>query len=281
MGGQNFIRVNVNVGGKMQEIMMEKGTSFSNNGGEYCVFDDGTLKFKPTKGNVWQDAKQIEMKKYQWQVFQNVSDNDGDVNTYSRYDIEDAMGQYRNSEFTADIQQDLPEGFKISKQRLDSYDMSVQADVRMSQNVGATLRFADRGWMRDEVADKKLYDSYDDVTVTMPDIYEDGKMLEYNGRGLVTTKDGMTTTTIYWAGAPEQPNFSVTKDENGRIVSSFIDVDAGNGHYEQVLTNYTYNDAGKLTSRVTYRCADGGLSGDGTKVEHYPSGYKPEVEIFE
>ena len=266
----DFIKVNVNVDGKRQEILMERGTSFSNNGGEYCVFADGTLKFKPTNGNVWQDAKQIEMKKYQWQVFQNVANNDGDVNTYSKDDIYEAMDKYSDGEFTADVQQDLPEGFKISKQKLDSGADLVQADVRMSENVGATLQFRNRGYMRDEVADAKLYASYKPVTVVMPDFYDD-EMKEVKGKGTVTTKDGLTTTTIYgddWR--PAVPTASVTKDANGRVVSQYQLEPPCEGTPEySILKTYTYDDAGRILKEYTYGGDTEDLQGDGTKPEHY------------
>ena len=283
MSGNNFIKVNVNVGGKMQEILMEKGTSFSNNGGEYCVFGNGTLKFKPTNGSAWQDAKQIEMKDYQWQVFQNVVDNDGDANTYSQEDISEAMYKYRNNEFTEDIKQGLPEGFKISKQKYP-YDADyVQADVRASENVGATLQFRIRGYMHDDVAAAKLLASYKPVTIVIPDITDEaGNPIVHKGNGTVTTKDGLTTTTIYGNDSftADQVQQSVTKDSNGRIVSKYQLEYIGHGEDCATLTNYTYDAAGRVTSKSVYEGDPEYMLGDGTKVDHYGENYAPQVETW-
>ena len=69
MGGQ-FIEVNVAIGKTTQKIQMEKGVTFENKGGIYTVDENGQLKKFDKAGNVWQDAKQIEMTNYQWKIKQ-------------------------------------------------------------------------------------------------------------------------------------------------------------------------------------------------------------------
>ena len=139
----DFTNVNIKVGNNTQQLKMEKGVVFENNGGKYTIDANGQLMKFDKKSNVWVQAKQIEMTKYQWKAFQNLSDNDGQVGTYSKRDIQLAQAKYRKSGFTADMQQDLPAGYRIESSKLNSAEGSVQVHIAHEdiKNSNATLKF--------------------------------------------------------------------------------------------------------------------------------------------
>ena len=139
----DFTNVNIKVGNNTQQIRMEKGVVFENNGGKYTIDANGQLMKFDKKSNVWVQAKQIEMTKYQWSAFQNLSDNDGQVGTYSKRDIQLAQAKYRKSGFTADMQQDLPAGYRIESSKLNSAEGSVQVHIAHKdiKDSNATLKF--------------------------------------------------------------------------------------------------------------------------------------------
>ena len=98
----DFANVNVRVADKTQQLKMEKGVVFENKGGKYTIDANGQLMKFDKKSNVWVQAKQIEMTNYQWEAFQNVSDNDGQVGTYSKKDIQLAQAKYKAGGFVAE-----------------------------------------------------------------------------------------------------------------------------------------------------------------------------------
>ena len=51
MAGEDFKVVRVSVAGTIKEVQMEKGVLFQNNGGTYCIFSDGSLKFQKKGAN--------------------------------------------------------------------------------------------------------------------------------------------------------------------------------------------------------------------------------------
>ena len=142
MAGEDFKTVKVSVGGKTHDIQMQQGVLFQNKGGSYCIFDDGILKFQKTGSTVWEDANQITMTNYQWKVFQNVADNDGIANTYSKADIEKAMRLYGEGNFKADMQKDLPQGYRLENPKKNSAEQYVEVDVTNGTPAqSARLRF--------------------------------------------------------------------------------------------------------------------------------------------
>ena len=138
----SFKTVEVLVNGKTEEIKMEQGTSFENKSSIYKVDEDLNLKRYDKTTNVWETASSIEMRNYQWKAFQNVANNDGDVTTYTKADVEKAMELYRNGEFKADMSEDLPSGYRIEKPAKYTNDKMVQVDVTNgNESQSATLKF--------------------------------------------------------------------------------------------------------------------------------------------
>ena len=129
------------VNGKKQEIQMEKGTSFENNGGIYTVDENGQLKKFDKNSNVWTDASSIEMKNYQWQAFQNVANNDGDGTTYSKADIEQAMAMSGDA-LDTDMSNNLPSGYKIERSADEVPEGTFAVDVSNGDKKAATLKFS-------------------------------------------------------------------------------------------------------------------------------------------
>ena len=129
------------VNGKKQEIQMEKGTSFENNGGIYTVDENGQLKKFDKSSNVWTDASSIEMRNYQWQAFQNVANNDGDGATYSKADIEKAMAMSGDA-LDTDMSNNLPSGYKIERSADEVPEGTFAVDVSNGDKKAATLKFS-------------------------------------------------------------------------------------------------------------------------------------------
>ena len=137
-----FANVNIKVAGKTQQIKMEKGVVFENKGGKYTIDANGQLMKFDKNSNVWVNANQIDMTKYQWEAFQNVSDNDGQVGTYSKRDIQLAQAKYKNGEFTKDMKKDLPAGYRIENPKLKSSESSIEVKVTNGkEDQSATLKF--------------------------------------------------------------------------------------------------------------------------------------------
>lgn len=147
MSGDNFIAVNVSIKqtprqrlanwidgreAPLQSLKMEKGTVFQNNGFEYRVNENGVLQKRDLKTTIWTEATSIEMTNYQWNVFQNVMDNDGNAGTYSLADID-----VINSN---DLQKDLPQGYRIDS--LNKGDVFASVHVTNGEpSTSSTLLF--------------------------------------------------------------------------------------------------------------------------------------------
>ena len=136
----NLTNVAINVNGQTKTVKMETGCTFTNNGGTYAA-QNGVLKFKKAGSNVWTDAKQVKMTNYQWQVFQNVANNDGQVGTYTKKDIQKAQEFYKKGTFVNDMSKNLPNGYKIDKTELSTPKKSVQVDVAYKGTKAGTLKF--------------------------------------------------------------------------------------------------------------------------------------------
>ena len=122
MSGNNFFKVNFIVGGKKHEVMMEKGVAFRNGDREYAVDVFGNLRtrridiFSDDVG-AWNMASgnTCHISEDYWQLYKNVLDNDGDVSTFSKADIEELTKLYNQGKLTVDLSKDLPAGYKIEK----------------------------------------------------------------------------------------------------------------------------------------------------------------------
>ena len=142
MAGEDFKVVKVSVGGSTKNIQMQKGVLIQNKGGSYCVFDDGSLKFKKTGTNVWEDVSQINMTNYQWKAFQNIMNNDENANSFSKADIEKAMKLYGDGKFVEDMKKDLPSGYSLEKPKKNTAEKYVEIDVTNGkESQSARLRF--------------------------------------------------------------------------------------------------------------------------------------------
>lgn len=172
-----FVKVQVMVNGKKQEIQMEKGTSFENNGGIYTVDENGQLKKFDKSSNVWTDASSIEMRNYQWQAFQNVANNDGDGATYSKADIEQAMAMSGDA-LDTDMSNNLPSGYKIERSADEVPEGTFAVDVSYGDKKAATLKFS-----LAEIAELKAAsqareagfvpsDNYNEALQTVKEIFE-------------------------------------------------------------------------------------------------------------
>lgn len=138
---QALFNVQINVNGEKQTVKMERGCSFTNNGGTYTLSKDGILKFKKTGSDKWTNVNQVNMTGYQWQAFQNISNNDGQAGTFTQKDITKAMELYRDGKFVKDMSVDLPDGYKIARPKLSSSEQYVQMDVNYNGSKSATLKF--------------------------------------------------------------------------------------------------------------------------------------------
>lgn len=136
----NLTNVVINVNGQTKNVKMETGCTFTNNGGTYAT-QNGVLKFKQTGSNVWTDAKQVKMTNYQWQVFKNIANNDGQEETYTQKDIEMAQEFYKKGAFVNDMSKNLPNGYKIEKTELSTPNQYVQVDIAYNGTKAGTLKF--------------------------------------------------------------------------------------------------------------------------------------------
>lgn len=259
MSGQ-FIEVNVALVGKTKathQIQMEKGVTFENKGGIYTVDENGQLKKFDKAGNVWQDAKQIEMTDYQWQAFQNVSNNDGNVKTYTKADIEKASNLTEKA-FLDDMSKDLPVGYRLER-AAQKPDKQVQVHVTNGDKSYATLKFScDNNFQILNQNTGKVINYSDLENHPQKEVaIEGGKLVEgadyttalpYVENGEITLKNGDYST-------------ETCKYENGKLISYRRDVQG-----ETVIRKGDYYPP---TSS----------KGDHQYIEFYPNGQIKSVDI--
>ena len=120
----DFVKVKVHVGTHIRTsnhtIRMQKGCMFQNKSGQYIVDNNGELKFRKDENSAWEKADRINMTKYQWSVFENIADNDGDEKTYSKEDIITAWQKFKDGGFCDDLSEDLPQGYHIERNDADA-----------------------------------------------------------------------------------------------------------------------------------------------------------------
>lgn len=121
MSIKDFINVKIIAKGKEQNVKIEKGCSFENNGAIYHVDNNGKLNVFDKESQKWSESDSIKMTGYQFSVFQSVADNVkekhkkkpmGNV-VLSKKDIDKSMEQYKNKTLNEDLSKNLPIGYKI------------------------------------------------------------------------------------------------------------------------------------------------------------------------
>lgn len=137
-----FVNVNVKIGGKTTVLKMEKGTSFENNGGIYAINDDGTLLFSKDNTKTWKEVSNINMTAYQKSVFDAFANNDNQ-DGLSKKDILYASQMAKKGTLASDIQNELPNGYKIDSAKYFKTGVGAQVHVQHKENEKsqATLNF--------------------------------------------------------------------------------------------------------------------------------------------
>jgi len=138
----DFVNVNLRIGNKTQEVKFEKGVSFENNGGKYKVDNNNKLLLFDKISKKWNEVSDIKMTKYQFSVFKALANNnnEGD-NVLSIKDIQIAQQKYKNSQFTADMSEFLPEEYKIENPEISVPRKYIQLKVTDGKNSSAKLTF--------------------------------------------------------------------------------------------------------------------------------------------
>ena len=145
MGKEDYVNVKLQVGNKTYQVKMQKGVSFSNNGGTYTVSENGSIM---KDGNL---VSEIEMKNYQYTVFKAVANNTAETGetgiVLSKEDITDARKKFKEGGFVDDLNEFLPDGYRIERQgenrpRMSNNEQYVQAFVTNDKGSEATLKFA-------------------------------------------------------------------------------------------------------------------------------------------
>ncbi len=142
--GLDAVNVQVKIGSTTKNIQMEKGCMFENKGGKYLVDENGKLNVFDKNTNTWKQTSAINMTNYQFKAFQAVANNsnEGSGIILSKKDIELAQEKFRKGEFTADMSELLPDGYKIEKPKLSTSEKYVQAYVTNGkEKESATLKF--------------------------------------------------------------------------------------------------------------------------------------------
>ena len=174
----NYTKVTINVEGKIEHVMVEKGINlrFSK-----CDYTNGydckeTSVFTLSNGKIakgdWKEegifyqteTKPIEMTKEQFQIFRNMADNvkeAGDNVILSKSDIDNADDLYRNGKFTKDITANLPSDYKPSMDAQVLYEREdcLALSTRIHNNNNSQEMSFEYGTMYNETYDKAMLDS--------------------------------------------------------------------------------------------------------------------------
>ena len=267
----DLINVNVKIGSTTETIQMERGVTFENKGGIYAVDADGTLKKFDKKTNVWTSANQIEMTKYQWKAFQNVANNDENVKTYTKLDVENTMDLYSQGGFRIDMSEDLPSGYRIERPDLSWENSYVEAYVTNGDSdTSATLKFqlAEVAELKAAAAEKLAKEkrlaqlrskvSETELKVKVPGADPNDPVLEVRGPAIVTTKGDKKVISFYqnldWGSEAVSSEF--VYDKQGRLVSLY-DHSYTEGGDSDDWSTYKYDDNGRLIYEENTSCYDG------------------------
>lgn len=117
----DFFNVKINVNGKVHNVKIEKGVNLSTSEGIFSVFGDNQLDkvdYVPDKYDTYKyggQVSQLNMSEAEFSIFKNVADNvqeNGDSIVLSKKDVEEAETLFRLGEFTNDIKENIPKGYK-------------------------------------------------------------------------------------------------------------------------------------------------------------------------
>ncbi len=144
MSVNNFVNVAIRVGNTTQNVKIEKGCVFENNGGQYVVDQNGVLNIFDKNTGKWEKATAINMTKYQLNVFKAMANNTNEGNgiTLSKADILKAQEKFRQGGFKDDVSEFLVNGYHIEKPKMSTADKYVEAYVTNGkESQSATLKF--------------------------------------------------------------------------------------------------------------------------------------------
>ena len=283
----DLVNVNVKVGSTTQSIQMERGVTFENKGGIYAIDSDGKLKKFDKKTNVWTNANQIEMTKYQWKAFQNVANNDNDAKTYTKADVENTMELYSQGGFRADMSQDLPSGYRIERPDLSWKEGYVEAYVSNGHDdTSATLKFqlAEVAELKAAAAEKLAKEkrlaqlrskvSETELKVKVPGADSNDSVLEVSGPAIVTKKGDNKVISFYHNldSGSEVVSSEFVYDKQGRLVSMYNHSYSEGGDSDDWST-YKYDDNGRLIYEEHRACYDGAYYNE--REESEPLGPEP------
>ncbi len=143
-----YIDFTVNAGGEKQQVKIQKGVTFENNGYRYKVQNDGTLSIFDKKNNTTTTSNTLNMTKYQFDIFKAVADNVKEFKknvgiVLSAKDIDSALKMFKKGKLTEDLSQDLPAGYSIERPTIYSKNKTLQVDVQndVKNKHAATLYF--------------------------------------------------------------------------------------------------------------------------------------------
>ena len=174
----NYTKVTLNVEGKIEHVMVEKGINvrFLNCDNTNVQDCKETSLFTLSNGKIakgdWREegifyqteTKPIKMTKEQFQIFKNMADNvkeNKDNVILSKSDIDKANYLYRNGRYTKDITANLPIDYKPSMDAQDLYERYdyLELSTRIhNHNSTQEMSFA-YGTMYNETYDKAMLDS--------------------------------------------------------------------------------------------------------------------------
>ena len=132
MWNSTFVDVKVSISGKTQNFKMEKGCSFTNNGGVYTVGDDGKLSVFDKSSGKTKTTDTIQMNNHQMQTFMAVANNKDEKTgkpTLSIDDIKIAMNQFKTGKLTQDLSEFLKGDYKVKNPKLFSHENKISAYI--------------------------------------------------------------------------------------------------------------------------------------------------------
>ncbi len=283
----DLVNVNVKIGSTIESIQMERGVTFENKGGIYAIDSDGKLKKFDKKTNVWTNANQIEMTKYQWKAFQNVANNDNDAKTYTKADVENTMELYSQGGFRADMSEDLPSGYRVEHPDLSWDKGYVEAHITNGHDdTSATLKFqlAEVAELKAAAAEKLAKEkrlaqlrskvSETELKVKVPGADSNDSVLEVCAPAIVTQKGDKKIISFYgdlvWGSDAITSEY--VYDKKGRLVSMYNHSYSEGGDSDDWST-FKYDDNGRLIYEENTSCYDGAYYNE--REESEPLGPEP------
>lgn len=140
----NYVNVAIKVGNSTQNVKIEKGCVFENNGGKYIVDENGVLNIFDKNTGKWTKTSAINMTNYQLNIFKAMANNTNEGNgiILSKADILEAQKKFKQGGFKDDMSEFLVNGYHIEKPKMSTADKYVEAYVTNGkESQSATLRF--------------------------------------------------------------------------------------------------------------------------------------------